>query len=208
MIKFLGKIPKKIVLACSGGSDSMAILNFLTKGGRDIEVAHINHRTKHGFEASQFVEKFCWNNGIKFHCSLVATERPAKTSLEEFWRNERYKFLENFSDPIITAHHLDDAIETWLFTAMHGEARLIPYSRDNIIRPFLITTKNDLDDWCKRHSIPFIKDPSNLDVKHPRNRIRNIIMKDVLEINKGIHKVIRKKYLNINTQKESQNDSR
>ena len=70
---------------------------------------------------------------------------PAGVSKEAWWRDQRYKFFnEATTRPIITAHHLDDVVENWIFTSMNGNPFLIPHQRDQFIRPFLTTEKNDL----------------------------------------------------------------
>ena len=133
---------------------------------------------------------------------------PNGVSKEDFWRSKRYNFLDleskefvgsvlqNPPTPVITCHHLDDAVETWLFTSMHGEGRLIPSKRDNYIRPFLLTRKAVFEDWCDRKSVPYVTDPSNTDTSFMRNYIRHELMPHALRVNPGIHKVIRKKIIN------------
>lgn len=194
MINVLGSIPKKVAVAVSGGSDSMAVLDFLSRSNRDLLVLHFNHGTPFSSKAEAFVKSHCINSGIRFEIGAITRERASGESREEYWRNERYAFFSNFLDrKIITCHHLDDAVETWLFTSIHGNPMLIPYSRDNFIRPFLATSKLDLNGWCARKEVPYLEDPSNTDVAYMRNLIRHKLMENVLTINPGIHKVIKKK---------------
>jgi tRNA(Ile)-lysidine synthase len=94
----------------------------------------------------------------------------------------------------VTGHHLGDAIETWIFTSLHGESKLIPYSRGNVIRPFLITPKEEIRDWASRRGLSWIEDESNSDPKYMRNLIRMAIVPEALKVNPGLGKVIRKKY--------------
>ena len=86
-----------------------------------------------------------------------------KRSLEEFWRDERYRFLESLnSNFIITCHHLDDCVETWLMSSFHGRSKLIPYKRnDSIYRPFLMTSKKTIKDYAERKKVKWLDDPSN-----------------------------------------------
>jgi tRNA(Ile)-lysidine synthase TilS/MesJ len=90
---------------------------------------------------------------------------------------------------------LDDSVENWIFTALNGQPRLIPYSRDYVIRPFLVVRKVELISWCNSKGVPYLIDPSNSDVKYARNRIRNLIVPQAEMINPGIYKVVRKKIL-------------
>ena len=115
------------------------------------------------------------------------------------WRtsgvSKRYSFFAKVNLPIITCHHLDDAVESWVFTSMHGNPFLIPHKRDNFIRPFLITEKSELSYWAITKNVPYISDPSNNETKYQRNYIRHKMMPHVLRINPGIKKTIKKKYL-------------
>jgi len=194
MINILGSIPKKVAVAVSGGSDSMAVLDFLSRSNRELLVLHFNHGTAFAPKAEAFVRNYCENRNLRLEVGTVERERASDESKEEYWRNERYAFFSNFLDKkIITCHHLDDAVETWLFTSIHGNPMLIPYSRDNFIRPFLATSKLALTGWCARKEVPFLEDPSNADTSYMRNLIRHKLMENVLTINPGINKVIKKK---------------
>jgi len=194
MINVLGSIPKKVSVAVSGGSDSMAVLDFLSRSNRSLTALYFNHGTAFSEEAESFVKDYCKDNNICLEIGKVTRERACSESKEEYWRNERYAFFSNFLDKkIITCHHLDDAVETWLFTAIHGTPRLIPYSRDNFIRPFLATRKAALSSWCERKGVPYLEDPSNTDTAYMRNLIRHELMTSVMTVNPGIHKVIKKK---------------
>lgn len=192
MIEILNKINKEIYIAVSGGVDSMAALSFL-KNKHKVEVLYFNHGTNFSDKAEIFIENFCNKNKLILHKKKISIDKPKNKSIEEFWREERYKFFDNFNDKnIVTAHHLDDVIEWWLFSAINGEAKLIPYKRNNIIRPFLVTKKEDFKIWCERNKIEFINDESNLDIKFSRNRIRHNIMPEILKLNPGIHKNLKK----------------
>jgi len=193
MIKVLGSLPEKTYVACSGGPDSMAILDFLIRGKRDVTVAHFNHDTPFGRFAEKFVKSYCEKNDIKLVIGNIQKEKDSKESWEEYWRNERYRFFESLDGPVITAHHLDDVVEWWTFTSFHGNPRLIPYRRNKTIRPFLSTTKNEIWNWVDRKDIPYVTDPGNFDDKFARSYIRNNIIPQALKINPGLRKVIKKK---------------
>lgn len=195
MIKVQGKLPRKLYLACSGGVDSMAALDFL-KNNHDVIVLHVNHGTSHGLLGLDFVENYCVNNNINFQYTTIKKSKPKDQSYEEFWRNERYEFFSIFTErPVITCHHLDDCAETWIFSSLHGEGRIIPYRRNNVIRPFRLNRKRDLELWANLNNVPYIEDPSNNDTTYKRNYIRHTMMAHALEINPGLHKTIKKKVL-------------
>lgn len=219
MIKLLGSVPNKVVIAVSGGQDSMAALDFLANNSRRKVVAlHFNHETKHGAEADSFVKSYCKSRDIPLATGLIRRRMESGESKEAYWREERYGFFDNWlrqgtlnstaqqmmtngtlaeytKAPIVTCHHLDDAAETWIFTALHGQHRLIPYKRDNFIRPFLTTRRQDLAEWSEGKSVPFIFDPSNDDTSYMRCFIRHTLMPKALVVNPGLHKVIKKRLL-------------
>ena len=193
MLRLLGKIPASVTVACSGGPDSMAVVDFLRKGRHEVTVAHFDHNTPFGKKARIFVEKYCQKNNIKLAVGTIQREKKPDQSWEEYWRNERYRFFESLSGPLITAHHLDDVMEWWTFTSFHGNPRLIPYRRDKTIRPFLATSKEEILNWVTRKGVPYLTDPTNFDDKFMRSFIRNNIIPEALKVNPGLRKVLRKK---------------
>tara|TARA_R110002074_G_scaffold62629_2_gene150274 strand:- start:178 stop:795 length:618 start_codon:yes stop_codon:yes gene_type:complete len=199
MIRIIGKIPQRVTVACSGGIDSMSIANFLLEGRRKVHLAYFNHDTPHSRDAEQFVKKYAAKNRLTLTVGRVRGTR-GKLSLEEFWRNERYEFLTSLGDNyVITCHHLDDVVETWLFKCLHGNPGLIPYSREpNIFRPFLMTEKSAIVSYADRKGVDFIDDPSNRMTKNiMRNHIRHNVMPQVLKVNPGIRTTIRKKLIEV-----------
>lgn len=200
MLSLLMKIPFKIFVAVSGGPDSMAVLDFL-KNAHDVTILHFNHGTKHGMEAEEFVKNYAKKENISYKIGgkKHIVSPPKGVSKEHYWRECRYNFFNKVvgsDQTLVLAHNLDDAVETWIFSSIHGKPKLIPPRRDNIIRPFLLTKKEELRNWCRRKDVPFLDDPSNFDSKYPRSRIRNVILPEVLKINPGIYKVVAKKYRN------------
>ena len=196
MIRIIGKIPPTVTVACSGGIDSMAFVHFLLQGRRKVNLAYFNHDTQHSYKAQEFVEKFAYDNNLNLFIGRVKG-RKGKRSLEEFWRDERYDFLQRAgSDYTITCHHLDDCVETWLMSAFHGNTKLIPFRRnENIFRPFLMTSKKIIKNYAKNKEVPWIEDPSNQKTNFMRNHVRHNIMPQVLTVNPGIRSMIRKKLI-------------
>jgi tRNA(Ile)-lysidine synthase len=105
---------------------------------------------------------------------------------------ERYSFLDKF-DCVVTGHHLDDALETWIWSSLHGTSKLLPHRRGNVIRPFLLNKKECFTDWAKRKGVPWVDDTSNSNTKYTRNYIRHELMPCALRVNPGLHKTIAKK---------------
>ena len=195
MIRFLEEIPSKCTVAFSGGIDSVAVVDFLLSGRKKVDLAFFHHGTETSALAFNFVTEFATERGLLLKVGRLLRDRLKEESLEEFWRNERHRFFATFDSPVITAHHLDDAIETWIFTSIHGESRLIPHASGNVVHPFLITPKKEFISWCKRKNLKWIEDESNCDMRFMRNLIRHKIVPEALKVNPGLHKVIKKKYL-------------
>lgn len=206
MLHQLHNIPRTthFVLACSAGVDSMCAADFYKRGGKKFTLAYFDHGTGNSRGAIPVLQEWSKQNDVRLVIGKISGTKPKHQSPEEFWRNERYRWLVSLDiNPIITAHHLDDAAETYLFSAMHGNPTLIKscsmlsYYGHNITcyRPFLTNTKKDFINWCKQHSVKWFEDISNQDIHFPRNRIRHNILPEALKINPGFLKVIKKKYL-------------
>ncbi len=204
MIKLLGKIPRKCFVAVSGGVDSMAALDFLRRS-HDVIALHYNHATQHADEAESLVSEYCRKHGVPLQVGkIIGGSTPKGVSKEAWWRENRYNFFQDvFNDygatdrVIITCHHLDDVVENWVFTSMHGNPMLIPHHRDMYVRPFLTTRKRDLTAWCERKGVPWFYDPSNQDVAFRRNYIRHKMIEHAEFINPGIYKTMKKKYCSV-----------
>ena len=200
MIRLLGNIPKiPFYVACSGGTDSMMLVDFLMRYPRNkFEILHFNHGTEPCQTAEKFVKEFCKSHGLALHLGKISRDRQPNESQEEYWRKERYNFLGKFSNkPILMSHHLNDCIETWIMTSLHGQPKLIPYCNPkyNIIRPLLATPKSAINDWLERHHVEYVYDTSNSDTTLNRNRVRHCMMEHVYAINPGIEKTIKNKVL-------------
>ncbi len=190
------KIPLNVSVAVSGGPDSMAILDFLRRGRKDLRVLHFNHGTVHAAMGQQVVSEYCERWKLDLRIDEIKSDPPSGESLENFWRQQRYDFFyQDVDRKIITCHHLDDVIETWIFTSLHGIPRLIPQERDHIIRPFLTTPKEILSNWCHRKHVKYFTDPTNQDCTFMRNFIRHELVPKAMRVNPGLKKTLRKKLL-------------
>ena len=198
MIRVIGKIPNKVTIACSGGIDSMVFTHFLLQGRRKVDLAYFDHDTGHSKKAQQFVEEYAEKNKLNLRIGKVKGYKGSR-SLEEFWRDERYDFFNRInSNYIVTCHHLDDCVETWLMSSFHGLGKLIPFQRSSkIFRPFLMTEKSSIKKYAENKGVEWVEDPSNQHTNFMRNHVRRNIMPHVLKVNPGIRKTIRKKMLEL-----------
>ncbi len=196
MIRILGAVPQKVSIAVSGGVDSMAVLDFLRRT-REVTVLHFNHGTgAHADKATRLVKEYADKHNLQSKFGWNTDLMPEGVSSEAWWRKKRYDWFETTTNlPIITAHHLGDVVENWIFTSLNGNPFLIPHKRDQYIRPFLSTDKDDLIKWCTRKGVPFVEDVTNVDTRYRRNYIRHVMMPHVEQINPGIKKTIKKKIL-------------
>ena len=131
MFKLACKIPPKIEVALSGGPDSVALLGFLANSHRDVTAAFVHHGTKTSDESLKVVKKLCNQLGVPLRWSTFHGVKQQDKGLESNWRDMRYDFLDKAERPVVTAHHLDDAVEWWIFSSLHGTGKLIPRIRSN-----------------------------------------------------------------------------
>jgi tRNA(Ile)-lysidine synthase len=191
MIKIQGKIPHDVGVAVSGGVDSMAILDFLSRKNT-VTAYYFNHGTEYGNHVVNVIKEFCDSKNISLQIGHISSSRPKNKSAEEHWRDERYNWLRAQPREIVLGHHLDDCVETYLFNMCNGKNYTIPYRHANCIRPFRLSLKKDFVNWAIKHSIPFVDDPSNNDTKYNRNKIRHVLIPIVKSVNPGINKVLYK----------------
>jgi tRNA(Ile)-lysidine synthase len=198
MIHLLTSIPFQFILACSGGVDSMAAADFFRRGKKNFKLAYFHHSTPQADEMMKVVKRYGYLYAIDVEVGYLQTDPPKGQSREMFWREQRYAWLLSLNMPVITCHHLNDVVETWIFSSLHGQPKLIPAINGNVLRPFLLNEKQELIDWCQKHNVKWHEDASNADVRFPRNRIRHVILPECLKINPGLAKVLRKKLLKEN----------
>jgi len=190
MINLLFPLPKTLTIALSGGVDSVAITDFLSRK-HNISCAFFHHDTDNSERAFNFVTEFCEDRNLPLAVEHINAVKPKKLSEEEHWRNERYKFLDKF-DTVVTGHHLDDCVETYVMSCMHGTPKVIPSTRNNVVRPFLTTRKSEFIDWCDRKEIDWCQDLSNSDTNYMRNYVREHVLPHALVVNPGLHTMVKK----------------
>lgn len=197
-MKLTHRLPKKYWVACSGGIDSMAVLNFInTRSNRPnfLGVVHLNHNTEFGHKAERFVLNYCQTNDIKFYSSKLYNEPPKGESKENWWRDQRYAFFDSVpgDDSIILAHQLDDCLEEYLACVLiKGYQSTIPYQHGRCIRPFRLWKRSEIQEYVKKYNVPYIEDPSNKNIRYRRNRIRHTIVPSVIDLNHGVYKIVKR----------------
>lgn len=190
---------KKLLLAVSGGIDSMVLLDLFYKLRFDICVAHCNFqlRGKESDGDELLVRETCQDRYIPyfietFHTTEFANEN--KLSIQLAARKLRYQWfqellLENQLDYLVTAHHLDDNVETFLinFTRGTGLEGLtgIPAQNGNIIRPLLAFSRLEIENYALENEIQWREDSSNASDKYFRNKLRHVIVPILKELNTG-----------------------
>ncbi len=193
-----------VVVGVSGGADSMALLSYFLsiKEKYDLRllVANVEHgiRGKDSFEDTEFVRKFCEINNVDFQSVSINAVKEAKLNsmgVEEYSRLKRYEFFNSFNpDKIATAHNLSDNIETVLFRISRGTSLKglcgIPPVRDNIIRPLLTCTGEEIRLACRNAEIPYRIDSTNYDDAYSRNNIRQNIMPLFKKLNPSFEKTV------------------
>jgi tRNA(Ile)-lysidine synthase len=188
---------KKLLLAVSGGLDSMVLLHLFQELKFDIAIAHCNFQLRgvESFGDQKFIQDYADTNGVPIYVTQFDTEAFAKDyklSTQVAARALRYNWFyelleeENF-DYILTAHHADDNLETFLinFTRGTGLEGLtgIPVENDKIIRPLLFLTRNEIDEYAKEFEIKWREDSSNASDKYVRNKIRHHLVPILKELN-------------------------
>ena len=178
---------KSYLVALSAGSDSMALAQLSIMNGMKIAIAHCNYMLR-GEESNgdeNMVINFFENLNIPVYIKQFDTKTIAhkeKQSIQLIARKLRYDFFYELAeqhqfDFILTGHHFDDKIETFIINLGRGSGlkglKGIPPCNGKIIRPLLSYSKEDLLSFCKILHIPFRDDSSNLDSKYKRNFVRN-----------------------------------
>lgn len=187
-----------VVCAVSGGSDSMVLLNALNTLKNEYNfrliAAHVNHglRGESADRDENFVNGKCSEMGIEIRilrADVASLAKESGTGLEECGRKVRYDFFNSLGENVIiaTAHNLSDRVETFLFNFTRGSALRglcsIPPVRDNIIRPLIDCSKEEILDFCQSYSIEYVTDETNSDVRYSRNRIRHNVVAELKKIN-------------------------
>ena len=192
-----------IVVGCSTGPDSMALVDMLLKIRKKYDlkliIAHVNHNIrKESYQEAEFLKDYCLKNDLLFETMII--ENYGDDNFHNEARNIRYSFFENIvnkynADYLMTAHHGDDLMETILMRMVRG-SNLAGYSgfkkevimnNYKIIRPLLNYTKQELEDYDKENNVMFFVDSSNSKDDYTRNRYRKYVLPFLKEEDNNVH---------------------
>ena len=190
-IRARGLFPQagRVIVAVSGGADSMALLAFALRRAGDwgctVEAAHVNHGLR-GADADAdeaFVAAFCAEQGIKIyrHSPAAAGVSVPEHPGEDWARRLRYGWFEQLAEAqgavIATAHTRTDQAETLLLRLARGSglrgAAGIPVRRSCFVRPFLCVERADTEAYCRALGVPWVQDATNDADEYARNRVRH-----------------------------------
>jgi len=192
----------KYLLAVSGGIDSMVLFDLFLKNNINFSVASCNFqlRGKDSDNDLKFVENICIKNSINFYSTVLDVDKLStmrKISTQMAARELRYDFFKKILEKhkysyIVTAHHLDDNIETIIFNFIKSTGYKglvgIPFNKNKILRPLINTSKEEIEDYAVSNNISWRLDKSNNSNKYSRNKIRNEVIPLLKEINPSLGK--------------------
>jgi len=187
---------EKILLAISGGRDSMVMLDLFCRSDFSFGIGHVNFnlRGRESDEDELFIRKIAESRNIPFFTRQFDTSEYSNDkgiSVQMAARELRYKWFEEIIREeeysfVATAHHKDDEIETFMINLMRGTGieglSGIPVKRDRIIRPLLFFTREEIDNYAELNQIEYREDSSNRELKYLRNQVRHLLIPDILSL--------------------------
>lgn len=191
------KLNEPVLVAVSGGADSVVLANVLHQLGVPMAIAHCNFQLR-GAEADKdetLVKQLATNLGCEFHVIRFNTTNYAQTrkvSIQMAARDLRYKWFDKLCHQhgyaqIVVGTHLTDSIETFLFNAAKGTGiaglRGIKGLNQKVVRPFIRVTKQEIYAYANTHQLAYREDASNAEIKYARNKIRHKVLPVLQEIN-------------------------
>jgi len=195
-------------IAYSGGLDSHVLLYVLASIKKEIKprlvAVHINHGIS--IDADLWVkhcQKTCKDYAIEFQSFSVDLSHKSDKGTEAFAREKRYEVFENLlnsKDLLLTAHHMDDQLETILLQLMRGSGpdglvgmpQAREFSKGNLLRPLLDYSREEIHDYALSKSLSWVEDESNKSNKYDRNFLRNRIVPELLTRWPGALKTVRR----------------
>ncbi|KAF2516596.1 tRNA lysidine(34) synthetase TilS [Flavobacterium foetidum] len=212
---------KKLFLAVSGGLDSMVLLYLLHKLPYQIAVLHCNFQLRglESFGDQEFIQNYCSQNDIPIFTTQFDTEAFAKDyklSTQVAARELRYSWFyelleEKDFDYLLTAHHADDNLETFIINLSRGTGLEgltgIPEQNDKIIRPLLPFSREEISKYAQENGIEWREDSSNASTKYLRNKIRHDLVPILKEINPNFADALQKTQSYLRESKEMVDDA-
>lgn len=183
-----------VVIACSGGADSVALTDAVwqlqDECGYKIAVMHVEHglRGDEALRDAAFTEKFCAERGLDFACRHVKAGVYAEAeglSMEDAARKLRYRELWQYvdelgADYLLTAHHAGDQAETVLMQLLRGSGTAglggMQVQAGRLMRPLLFVQRSEIEAYCRERNLSFCHDSTNDDMHYTRNRIRKELL--------------------------------
>jgi tRNA(Ile)-lysidine synthase len=175
-----------VLVAVSGGKDSMVLLHLLHQAGYTLTIAHINYQLRGADSDADeaLVIESARQLGLEIHVKKASIDK-AHSNVQEAAREIRYQFFSELCTTygytkIATAHHANDALETLFIQLMRGTGihglKAIPAQRENVVRPMLWASRQEIDAFAEAEKIAFRQDVSNLSDAYLRNRIRHHLL--------------------------------
>ncbi|NTW31465.1 MAG: tRNA lysidine(34) synthetase TilS [Bacteroidetes bacterium] len=194
----------KILVAVSGGIDSIVLCHLLGKEGFDFGIAHCNFnlRGKESDGDEKFVKNLAKQLNVPFYVKKFDTQAYSEKhgiSIQMAARDLRYSWFEeirikNHYDYIATAHHQNDEIETFFINLIRGTGIAglhgIKAKTGNIVRPLMFAGRNQIDNFASKNKIEYREDSSNASLKYLRNKIRHQLIPLLKEMNPDIENSI------------------
>lgn len=190
---------EKVVVACSGGPDSMFLLHLLWSKNYNIVCTHVNHKVRSISDSEyEFVKNYCEEHGIVFEGTEI--NEYSDDNFHDYARNFRYNYFESIlkkynSKYLFTAHHGDDLMETILMRLVRGSSlkgyagfkSIVEKDNYKIIRPLIFLTKDEIERKNKELDIPYVIDESNLEDHYTRNRYRHVVLPFLKSEESNVH---------------------
>jgi tRNA(Ile)-lysidine synthetase-like protein len=205
MIKVIPQyVPREpFTVLVSGGVDSIGAAHWLKHNyHKKFSILHFNHKVQPiNDDMENSVKQFCIDFKIRYD-SYFRTDGKFPDTSENGLREFRLSVMKLIGGKFVTAHHLDDAIENYLMNCFHGTPEHKPISEFtqfegfSIYHPFLLTSKSNFWDYTYENNLRdyVVHDPTNADIKHKRNWVRNIIVPELNVRSLGIHSIVKKKF--------------
>ena len=193
----------KIVVGCSTGPDSMALVDMLLKIRKKynliIIIAHVNHNVrKESYDEAIFLKNYCYENNLIFESMVI--EKYGDDNFHNEARNIRYKFYDELihkygANYLMTGHHGDDLMETILMRIVRGSnlngysgfKEIVDMDDYKIVRPLIYFTKKELEDYDIENGVKYFVDKSNYKDTYTRNRYRKYVLPFLKDEDKDVH---------------------
>ena len=189
----------RVLVAVSGGVDSMVLISMLRQASIAVSVAHVNYHLREAESDNDqlLVEEWCKQNEIQLHVrEVLPDEYNTGGSIQMVARDIRYRFfdqlLKDFKySKVATAHNANDNLETVLLnftkgTGIAGLTGIAPVKNDQLIRPLLFAQKDEIYQYAKENGIGWREDASNKKNDYQRNLIRNVVIPELKKINPNL----------------------